>query len=219
MASPPKKNEGKASRAESRRRPGRPVDRAKIAGILAAALQLFLERGYAAPSMDLVARQAGVSKITIYAHFSSKEALFGAIIHEMAGRLTGAIEKLRFEGLPPEQALTEVGRAYLRLALAPRALALHRLVVAEAGRVPGLGRLIHQSGPRPIVLTLADYLKTRSELVIEQPDRAAEHFLGMVLGHRQLGLLLGALPPARTRAGIDEQVAYAVRLFLAGCRG
>ncbi len=218
MAQTPKKTVRKSAIKVNGRRPGRPVDEAKIAGILAVAMQLFLAHGYGATSMDLIARHAGVSKITVYAHFSSKAALFAAIINELAGTLTQAIEQLGFDGLPPEQALTEVGRSYLRLALAPRSLALHRLIIADAGRVPGLGRLIHQSGPRPIVLTLATYLKGRPELAIDDAALAAEQFLGMVLGHNQLGLLLAAKPPAKTRAAINGIVDHAVKLFLAGCR-
>jgi TetR/AcrR family transcriptional repressor of mexJK operon len=200
------------------RRRGRPVDTAKLAGILAVATRVFLERGYGAASMDLIARRAGVSKITIYAHFASKAALFAAIIDDLAGRLTKAIERLGFEGLAPEQALAQVGRAYLALALAPQSLALHRLVVAESARVPGLGRLIHQSGPKPIVATLADYLQQRRDLRISDPALAAEQFLGMVLGHNQLGLLLAAKPAAKTRAAIDGIVDHAVALFLGGCQ-
>jgi len=73
------------------RRRGRPVDQAKLADILSVATRVFLERGYSAASMDLIARRAGVSKITIYAHFSNKAALFAAIIDSLAGRLTKAI--------------------------------------------------------------------------------------------------------------------------------
>ncbi len=200
------------------RRRGRPADAGKHAEILEAATQVFLERGYNATSMDLIARRASVSKITIYAHFSSKETLFASIIDALAGRLTQGIQRLVCDGLPPEQALRQVGRAYLKLALAPGSLALHRLVVAESARVPGLGKIIHRSGPHPIVATLAKYLKGRKELRISDPALAAEQFLGMVLGHTQLGLLLGARPAAATRANIDRMVDHAVGVFLSGCR-
>ncbi|MCW5749580.1 MAG: TetR/AcrR family transcriptional regulator [Alphaproteobacteria bacterium] len=199
-------------------RPGRPADRAKHDGILEAATGLFLERGYRATSMDRIAASAGVSKITIYAHFSSKAALFAAIVEGLAGRLTAAIRRLALSGLPPEEALRQVGRAYLRLALAPSSLGLHRLLVAETARDPALGRLIHRSGPRPIVATLADYLSSRKELRLENPPLAAEQFLGMVLGHAQIGLLFAALPEAETRAAIDGMVDHAVELFLTGAR-
>lgn len=204
--------------AESGQRRGRPADTRKHAKILATAKRVFLQHGYGAASMDMIARDAGVSKITIYAHFSNKETLFGAIVDELAARLTQAIDQLTLAGLPPERALHRLGVAYLRLALAPSSLALHRLIVAETARHPELGQLVYRSGPQPIVTTLASYLQTRKELKLGNPKLAAEQFLGMVLGHNQLGLLLGARPAAKTRRGIDQVVEEAVQLFLNGCR-
>ena len=49
---------------------------AKAVAIMQAAKALFLEHGFGAVSMDQIARQAGVSKATVYAHFTSKEKLF-----------------------------------------------------------------------------------------------------------------------------------------------
>lgn len=55
---------------------------ARPAELLAAALELFVERGYAATRLDDVARQAGVSKGTVYLYFPSKEELFKAVVRE-----------------------------------------------------------------------------------------------------------------------------------------
>src|SRR3989449_8497539 len=55
---------------------------ARPAEIVAAALQVFVERGFAATKLDDVARKAGVTKGTVYLYFESKEALFKAIIRE-----------------------------------------------------------------------------------------------------------------------------------------
>lgn len=181
-------------------------------------MDVFLERGYHAASMDAIAQRANVSKITVYAHFSSKQALFSAIIAELAGRLTGAIERMALAGRPPAQALRQLARAYLDLALAPRSLALHRLVVAEAARHPQLGRLIFRHGPAAIVATLADYLKAQPSLRIGNPDLAAQQFLGMVLAQNQLGLLLAGRPAAKSKAALDAGIDHAVELFLNGCR-
>ena len=52
----------------------------KAESILAAAKRMFLESGFGAVSMDAIAREAGVSKATVYAHFAGKEELFGAVI-------------------------------------------------------------------------------------------------------------------------------------------
>lgn len=200
------------------RRRGRPADARKHADILAVAMDVFLEHGYHDASMDAIAARAKVSKITVYAHFSSKPALFSAIIAELAGRLTGAFQRMTLAGLPPEQALRQMARAYLDLALAPRSLALHRLVVAEAARQPQLGRLIFWHGPLAIAATLAEYLRAQPSLRIADPDLAAQQFLGMVLAQNQLGLLLAGKPAAKSKAALNAVINHAVDLFLNGCR-
>ena len=56
--------------------PGRPKDPAKRKAILEAAETLFLRNGYDGSSMDAIAAEAGVSKLTVYSHFTDKETLF-----------------------------------------------------------------------------------------------------------------------------------------------
>lgn len=199
-----------------RRRGGRPLDAAKHQHILAAATELFLDLGVQSTSMDLVARRAGVSKVTVYSHFSSKRALFSAIIDSLAKQLTRAIDQLAFDKMPPDKALRVVGRQYLTLALASSSLALHRLVVAEAARAPALGRLIYESGPGQVVRSLADYFTRQRDVRVPDPKLAAEQFLGAVLGHAQLHLLLHARRPEEQRAEIGRMVDHAVEIF---CRG
>src|ERR1700755_3264220 len=58
----------------------------KTEAILEAAGQLFREQGYGAVSMDQIAREAGVSKATVYAHFESKDELFGAVVADVSAR-------------------------------------------------------------------------------------------------------------------------------------
>ena len=60
--------------------PGRPKDLAKRRAILDAAKILFLSKGYANTSMDAVATEAGVSKLTVYSHFNDKETLFSSAV-------------------------------------------------------------------------------------------------------------------------------------------
>ena len=61
----------------------------KAEAVLAAAERAFLEHGFGAVSMDTIAREAGVSKATVYAHFANKEQLFGAVIAAVSERFGG----------------------------------------------------------------------------------------------------------------------------------
>ena len=55
----------------------------KSVAILAGAMKEFLKNGYAATSMDKVAKSAGVSKATVYSHFGDKESMFGSVMQDL----------------------------------------------------------------------------------------------------------------------------------------
>ena len=71
-----------------RRKEDRPAE------IMAAGLEVFSERGFAAARLEDVAEVAGVSKATIYLYFESKADLFAAIVREIATPRFDEIEKL-----------------------------------------------------------------------------------------------------------------------------
>src|SRR5258708_27332051 len=68
--------------------------------ILAAALDEFSARGFAATRLDDVAQRAGVAKGTIYLHFEDKESLFQELIRSMLHPLVGAVEAAPATDLP-----------------------------------------------------------------------------------------------------------------------
>lgn len=115
--------------------------------MLDAAADLFIAQGYGAVSMDALARADDVSKATLYAHFRSKDMLFATIITE-ACRANVDWETV----LPPgvqdiREALTRFGRRIPRFLLEDRALAIHRVVLAECVRFPQLGWAFFDGGP------------------------------------------------------------------------
>ncbi|MEO7251015.1 MAG: TetR/AcrR family transcriptional regulator, partial [Arenimonas sp.] len=114
--------------------PGRPKDMEKRAAILEAASSLFPSRGYDGVSMEAIAQTAGVSKLTLYSHFADKESLFGAAVTECCAQL---LPHCLFEpdiDLPVEEALFQIGRAFLDLLMDERAVSLHRVMVSQAGQ-------------------------------------------------------------------------------------
>src|SRR3954451_25099586 len=86
----------------------------KRRAILEAAAALFMAEGYGAVSMDAVARRAGVSKATLYAHFGAKDRLFAAIIHEACEtmRRTSGVEGALGD-MPLRDALRSLGGQWL----------------------------------------------------------------------------------------------------------
>lgn len=188
----------------------------KTERILDAAREMFLAHGFRATSMDAIAKRAGVSKATIYAHFDGKEALFAALVSAECARLDGEFTASGAAGAPPEQALPRLAREFLTLLVSPWALAIFRVVVAEAPRVPELGMAFYRAGPATMKARLEAYLRqavARGELDIADPALATTQLIGMVRGELQLRCLLdpSSRPPP---AEIERQAKAAVDVFL-----
>jgi TetR/AcrR family transcriptional regulator len=116
----------------------------KRLAILAGARREFLGHGYAATSMDRIARAAEVSKATVYSHFADKEALFRALTEQMVGeRLSELFGTSPREALPaePAAALAELAARCLASGQTqPQFLSFLRLVIGESDRFPGLAK-------------------------------------------------------------------------------
>lgn len=190
---------------------------AKEAQILAAAERLFMMKGYSRTSMDAIAREAGVSKQTLYHHHGAKEALFAAIVDTRTDRLLLSLGAEDLRNRHPRAALTELGRHFLETVLSPSSLGLHRAIVTEVPRQPDLGRVTYARGPRRAVETLARYLAALDadgRLRVGDSALAAEQFYGMLLGFTQIRALFAVEPePAPER--IERMVTAAVDSFLA----
>src|SRR5262245_28820250 len=81
--------------------------------ILMAARKLFLDQGFDAVSMDMVARQTPVSKATLYAHFASKEDLFTAVVVDEADRIAEEIWRIVPEGGNVDEVLRHVAGKFV----------------------------------------------------------------------------------------------------------
>lgn len=196
---------------------GRPSTHANV---VAAATRVFLRRGYRRASMDAIAREAGVSKQTIYNNFGNKESLFAAIARERCDRLIAALDIPDADTRAVEDVLVSMGRQFLELMLDPASLDLYRTLIAEANRFPELGRLSYDTGPRRAEEALAGFLaaqSSRGRIAVANPRRAAEQFFGMLKGNVQLRALLG-VEVEKARGDIDQLAADAVALFLRALR-
>src|SRR5262245_7762787 len=109
--------------------------------IVAAALQLFADRGFAATRLEDVAAVAGVSKGTVYLYFESKEQLFEAVVREAIAPNVDRAEALvaAFEGPTPE--LIRVLFEFIGTVLESPITGVMKLLVAESGNFPQLARL------------------------------------------------------------------------------
>ncbi|MFV3130210.1 TetR/AcrR family transcriptional regulator [Niveispirillum sp. KHB5.9] len=200
--------------AKAPRRAGRPLDMAKRDAILDAAEDAFIQDGYGA-SMDKVAEMAGVSKQTIYKHFTAKDRLFDAMVVRRSERMTEPVT-MADPDRPVAEVLTNLGHRFLNLIMGGQMICLLR-VILSAGSDTELGEHFYQTGPSVSLSRIAAYVRRlhgEGRLNAPDPLQAAEHFIGLVNGNMQLRGLLGVLQPM-TEAERAARVAAAVRVFLA----
>ena len=158
---------------------------AKTEAILRGAMQEFLVHGYAATSMDKVAKAAGVSKATVYSHFQDKENLFNAVIQDLV--------KDKFQtvmGLEQPQSLEQEPKIVLAT-MANRMLAnaksdrifqnFIRIIIGESGRFPELAKAYVNNLAKPAIETLTQYFKSHPELNLEDPEATVRVMIGTLV--------------------------------------
>jgi TetR/AcrR family transcriptional regulator, mexJK operon transcriptional repressor len=188
----------------------------KVEQILAGARQVFLEHGFGAATTDMVQRAAGVSKSTVYAHFPSKDALFVAVIGAECQKLVDRTRAERLMGKTVRETLTRIGTNLLQTALSPPVIALYRIIVAEAARVPEIGAALSDAGPKHMQHEVAAYLTEadrRGEIRVSDPGAAASDFQALALHDIQQRCLLGISAPPKA-SQIRKIVDAAVDVFL-----
>jgi TetR/AcrR family transcriptional regulator len=144
----PRLADGAASRGAPPRRERRKESRP--AELIAAALEVFVERGYAATRLDDVAARAGVSKGTLYLYFENKEELFKAVVREnIVTQIERFRESVAQSDAPPAELLRQFFVAWWEGFGSTRLSGIAKLIVAEAGNFPEVTRFFHDEVIRP----------------------------------------------------------------------
>jgi AcrR family transcriptional regulator len=110
-----------------------------------------------------VAKRAGISKRTFYHRFNGKEMLFEAVVRRLIERWTPSFDTALLEAPSLAEGLRRTAEHMLRIALTPDALALHRMVIAEARRFPAAARVLHELGAAAGIGRLARHIETHRE--------------------------------------------------------
>lgn len=194
--------------------PGRPKDPSKGAAILEAAKKLFVEQGFEGVSMDQIAAEAGVSKLTVYSHYGDKESLFSAAIgakcEEQVSNGLFAVD----HDEPLREQLLEIGRAFFALCVSDEAMAVHRVVTTKT-TAPKLGRLFWEAGPRRIQSAMEQFLREEvaaGRLEIPDVHRACSQFFCLLKGEPHMRMLCGYEGP--TPEDAEAHVRASVEMFL-----
>jgi AcrR family transcriptional regulator len=193
----------------------------KRRAILDAAHQEFLTHGYPAASMDRVAAHAGVSKVTVYHHFSDKQSLFTAVItsaiEEAAEGSRSLVDKLG-ASVDLTSDLRGFAREHIVLVTQPHLIQLRRMIAAEATRFPKLARAWHRAGPERAHATLAGHIERlvqRGLLRADDPLIAAQHLNYLILSVPVNEAMFTGRDRPYSRRELHRFADEAVRVFLA----
>jgi len=182
---------------------------------------VFARDGYTRASIDAISAEAGVSTRTIYNHFHDKAQLFEIVIEESTRQVAEAqiaiIDRYLRKVTDLEADLIEFGQALATpLTDFGEHFALVRQIDAEAEHIPRAALdAWEEAGPRRVIRELGRRMRQLAEerlLSIDDPDRAAVHFMLLIQGsipfHHGLG--------TTRQAEITEIVTAGVRVFLHG---
>lgn len=187
--------------------------------ILDAARHQFAAAGYAATSIESVARSAGVSTKTLYRLIPNKAALFEATITNRMDRFVSQVRLKACDGDDIESALREALIACGELILDEDVIALHRTILGEGKHFPEMAQTFYQKAIRRTENTLANWLKAQADrglIAIGEADLAAGMLLGMLAFQPQRAALFGRAPvPGRTE--LERRASACAALFVNGC--
>ncbi|CAN1547742.1 AcrR Transcriptional regulator [Caulobacteraceae bacterium] len=185
--------------------------------ILTAARAIFTREGFARAGMEQVARDAGVSTATLYAHFPGKAELFRLVVEETISDITARVVQSTEISGDARTRLTAFGTAYADFYCSATARATFRMVIAERRRFPELADHFQMRSRLELggtLLALLRALEANREIVVERPSWGAGQFQGMIEHSTLILGLVGGddVMPVRP---LETIVAEAVETFLA----
>jgi AcrR family transcriptional regulator len=134
--------------------------------ILAAALEEFATRGFAATRLDDVARRADVAKGTIYLHFADKETLFQELIRQELSPVVGALEHVSHADIPIRQIAEQMVEVFAREVFETRRKDVIRLVITEGPRFPKLAEFYY----REVIAHVMDAIRAMLRRAVDRGE-------------------------------------------------
>ncbi|MBU2979572.1 TetR/AcrR family transcriptional regulator [Alteromonas sp. C1M14] len=186
--------------------------------IVEAAKYVFRQYGFEVASMDMIAKEFGGSKATLYNYFKSKEEIFFAVVQNTVETDFGPIFLIlrQDEGKPLSRLLTQFGGEYLRITLAPNVIAARRMVLAESQR-SNIGQHFYENGPGLVIKRIAEFFDhevSEGRLKPCDTDVAAKHFKALLYAELHEPYQMGCIDNVE-QGLIDDVVKRAVDAFLA----
>lgn len=197
--------------------PGRPKDLEKRAAILDAAKILFLGHGFDGTSMDAIATQAGVSKLTVYSHFTDKECLFiEAVREKCAEQMPTELFDVDVSGSLRDR-LMAIAQAFFSLVTSEASISLHRVLTTGAGGSAKLAQKFWEAGPQTLQGEFASFLErevSAGQFSIADVKRASQQFFCLLKGDLHARQLCGCAEVLLNQANVDAHLEATVDMFM-----
>lgn len=180
-----------------RGRPARPENEANEAA-LAAATWLLLNEGYAATTMEAVARRAGLAKKTLYRFASNREDLVALVVRGWTDGFRPALSADAQSGAQVAPALAEILRVIAARVLSAEAVGMFRLLTTDFPAKPDLLEVYQRNGIERGRTMLVDWLQrqcTKGLLRAEEPEVVCDLLLSMAIAEPLRQMALGLTPP------------------------
>lgn len=187
----------------------------KRSTILRAALLMFGEKGFDGASMDMIARQIGYSKATLYQYFENKEELFSAVMKETPFHFNFTTIKPEIDSSDLKSAIEKIGIAYMSIFDTPERIAFTRTIIRDSNKHPEISNMYHKNGIGYVAQCVADYLEKFKEQLRPDIDLylAAKTYVGSLFAFAvQYKIIIGV-----DRQYTDEEIVkISSDIFLRG---
>lgn len=183
---------------------GRPVNEMRREEIIETAGRLFAEIGLHATTMERIAKELKISKITLYSRFADKEELFSTVIkakcqEQIPNEIFGDFDKQ-----PVAEAMYRIAYVLMTLLTSEGPIKMERMLMGtELKAREGLSLLYYEAGPERVKSLIADYLgklHADNKLHVPNPEFSANLFAAMIKGSDICLRALMQIPP-----GFSEQ--------------
>lgn len=152
----------------------------KFDQVLEGARAVFMADGYEGASVDAIAREAGVSKATLYSYFPDKKVLFMEVAKAECGAQIDAASDIMDDDAGPAAVLHDAARRMMDMVLSEFGQSIFRMCVSESDRFPELGREFFRTGPAVFhgrMRAFLDNAVRRGDMAIDDTDLAAHQFI------------------------------------------
>lgn len=177
-----------------------------------AASTLFLECGFVATSMDMVASRAGVSKQTVYSHFANKDALYVDVIGDKCAQYSFDEEHISLDENDLEGSLTRLGYQFIKLISDPEVVATYKALIGGVNTSKHVAELFYHAGTQRGLGLLLDYLTKQS--IYPVPEAIARPlsamFFNTLKGEYHIKNLL-SLPTDQTKEKLDQHIQQTIK--------